>query len=254
VDLWLWVGSFLAAVGAALVGVASALDAASKVPYSLWTSIPVIVAYVMVGLALACLACAARGVRFPLAGAPGDRRVPIAEPDGPPAQEVPTSTSYPVDIRLMPERDVATNRFRLVALNRGERGKFSAEVTSILDHEERPLGRQSWHIPWAEDGAVEPEEIPAAGTRVLDFVVFNWTSLDEDIRTAKWGSTHHWLFSSLPESIKIRYSPVAQWGSLRGRYFLVTVRVVRADPPGHADTQFKIGTEGMEPFCRKNPA
>ena len=34
-------------MGAALLGVAGVFDAASKVPYSFWTSIPVIVAYVM---------------------------------------------------------------------------------------------------------------------------------------------------------------------------------------------------------------
>jgi hypothetical protein len=29
------------------------------------------------------------------------------------------------------------------------------------------------------------------------------------------------------------------------------VRVIRDDPAGHADTEFKIGTEGQEPYCRE---
>src|SRR6266567_63283 len=66
-SLWLWVGAGLTAVGAALMGIAGGLDAASKVPYTLWTSFPMIVAYVMFGLAAASFACAVRGIPFPLA-------------------------------------------------------------------------------------------------------------------------------------------------------------------------------------------
>ncbi len=49
------------------MGIAAALDGASKVPYSLWTSVPMILAYIMFGLAIVCLACAVRRVPFPLA-------------------------------------------------------------------------------------------------------------------------------------------------------------------------------------------
>ena len=66
-SLWLWTGAFLGTVGAALMGIATSLDGASKVPYSLWTSFPMIIAYIMFGLAIVCLVCAVRGIPFPLA-------------------------------------------------------------------------------------------------------------------------------------------------------------------------------------------
>jgi hypothetical protein len=42
-SLWLWAGAAFTAVGAALMGIAGGLDAASKMPYSLWTSFPMII-------------------------------------------------------------------------------------------------------------------------------------------------------------------------------------------------------------------
>jgi len=65
--LWLWLGGGLVTVGAALMTIAGGLDAVSKVPYSFWTSVPVIVAYIMFGLSLACFTCAIRDVQMPLA-------------------------------------------------------------------------------------------------------------------------------------------------------------------------------------------
>lgn len=98
-SLWLWVGAGFTAVGAALMAIAGGLDAAPKVPYSLWTSFPMIIAYVMFGLALACLACAARGVPFPFAI--GGQETPPAFPSAaivPPAQSTagPPRASWPV--------------------------------------------------------------------------------------------------------------------------------------------------------------
>jgi hypothetical protein len=63
-------------VGAALLGVAGGFDAASKVPYSFWTSVPVIVAYVMFGLSLACFTCAIREVPIPY---PVSRRITVQQ-------------------------------------------------------------------------------------------------------------------------------------------------------------------------------
>jgi hypothetical protein len=45
--------------------VAAAFDAASKTPYSFWTSTPNIIAYVMFGLAVATIVCAIRDVPIP---------------------------------------------------------------------------------------------------------------------------------------------------------------------------------------------
>jgi tetratricopeptide (TPR) repeat protein len=74
--IWIALAGGLIAVGAALLGLAGVFDAASKVHYSFWTSLPLIIAYVMFGLSLACLACANREVPIPY---PISRRT--AEPD-----------------------------------------------------------------------------------------------------------------------------------------------------------------------------
>ena len=73
-SLWLWLGAGFIAVGAALLGVAGGFDAASKVPYSFVTSVPVIVAYVMFVLSLACFTCAIREVPIPY---PVSRRITV---------------------------------------------------------------------------------------------------------------------------------------------------------------------------------
>ena len=78
-SLWLWTGAAFAGVGAALVGVAGGLDAASKVHYSFLTSVPMIVAYVMFGLAAVCLGCAVRNVRFPFAVEGGEGPGEVAD-------------------------------------------------------------------------------------------------------------------------------------------------------------------------------
>jgi hypothetical protein len=64
-SLWLWLGGGLIAVGAALLGVAGGFDAASKLPYSFFTSFPAVVAYVLFGLSLACFGCDIREVPIP---------------------------------------------------------------------------------------------------------------------------------------------------------------------------------------------
>jgi hypothetical protein len=71
-----------------------------------------------------------------------------------------TSVPPPVSIRLMPELDTATNRFRLGALNRGELGRFRAEVIDARNQDGDWIGPRSWPVPWLEDGSIEPKEIP----------------------------------------------------------------------------------------------
>ena len=80
------------AVGAPLLGVAGGFDAASKVPYSFWTSGFVIVADVMFGLSLGCFMCAIREVPIPYPISRG-RAEPVA-----PAAE--TSTTGPPALPL----------------------------------------------------------------------------------------------------------------------------------------------------------
>jgi hypothetical protein len=61
---WLWLGGGFITVAVALLGVAATFDTASKVPYSYGTSLPVIVAYILLGLSLVCFGCASREVPF----------------------------------------------------------------------------------------------------------------------------------------------------------------------------------------------
>ena len=86
--LWLWLGGGFVAVGAALPGVAGGFDAASKVPYSFATSTPMIVAYVLFGLSLACFGCAIREVPIPYPIG-GRKTEPLAPPVERPTPERP---------------------------------------------------------------------------------------------------------------------------------------------------------------------
>jgi hypothetical protein len=250
-SLWLWLGAGFIAVGAALLGVAGGLDAASKVPYSFWTSAPVIVSYAMFGLSLACFACAIREVPIPYPISRRSARPPVLPAGASPAGG-PALPSAPVRIRLMVERDMTTDGFRLVALNRGDLGLFRAEVTGIRDQDGRtpvtPGG--GWPVPWLDDGSVTSKDIPTAGSPRLDFAYFSLDNLREDLEGTKWLNGDHWTFPSLPSAVKVRYPAVRSWPEQDRHFFIVTVRIIRDDPAGYADTEFRIGTEGQEPYCR----
>jgi len=81
-SLWLWLGAGFIAGG---------LDAASKVPYSFWTSAAVIVAYVMSGLLLGCFGCAIRKVPipYPISRRSAEPLVPGGNPGAPGAAGFP---------------------------------------------------------------------------------------------------------------------------------------------------------------------
>ena len=254
-SLWLWLGGGFIAVGAALLGVAGGFDAASKVPYSFWTSVPVIVAYVMFGLSLVCFTCAIREVPipYPISRRSTKQLAPLAEA---PIIERPVLPAAPVRIRLVVERDLTTGSFRLVAQNRAELGRFRAEVTGIRDQDGRaPITAGSgWPVPWLDVGAVTSKDIPTAGSPRLDFAYFNLANLREDLEGTKWVNRDHWTFPSLPSPVTVTYSAVRTWEEQDRHFFIVTVRVIRDDPAGFADTEFKIGTEGQEPYCREYTA
>jgi len=251
-SLWLWLGAGFIAVGAALLAVAGGLDAASKVPYSFWTSAPVIIAYAMFGLSLACFGCAIREVPIPY---PISSRStgPLAPAAVEPPSGGPGLPAAPVRVRLMAERDMVADGFWLIALNRGEPGRFRAEVIGIRDQDGQapvtPVG--GWPIPWLDDGTVSAKDIPTAGSPRLDFAHFSLGNLREDLEGTKWLNGDHWTFPSLPGAVKVRYPAVRTWEEQDRHFFTVTVRVIRDDPAGHADTEFKIGTEGQEPYCRE---
>jgi NB-ARC domain/WD domain, G-beta repeat/APAF-1 helical domain len=65
-SLWLWAGASFVAAAAALAGVAGALDA-SRVHYRLWSSTPMVGAYMAAALAVTCFWGAVRDWPFPFA-------------------------------------------------------------------------------------------------------------------------------------------------------------------------------------------
>jgi hypothetical protein len=251
-SLWLWLGAGFIAVGAALLGVAGGLDAASKVPYSFWTSVPVIVAYAMFGLSLACFGCAIREVPIPYSISRRSAE-PLVAAAAAPLSGGPGLPAAPVRVRLLADRDMATDGFRLVAANWGELGRFRAEVIGIRDQDgQAPVtSGGGWPIPWLDDGSVTAKDIPTAGSPRLDFAHFSLSNLREDLEGTKWLNGDHWTFPSLPGTVNVRYPAVRTWQEQDRHFFTVTVRVIRDDPAGHADTDFKIGTEGQEPYCRE---
>jgi hypothetical protein len=242
-------------VGAALLGVAGGFDASSKVTYSFWTSVPVIVAYVMFGLSFVCFTCAIREVPipYPVSRRSAEQLAPLANVS---AAEPAVLPAAPVRIRLVVERDMTTGGFRLVAQNRGGLGRFRAEVASIRDQAgQAPVTAGSgWPTPWLDDGSVTSKDIPMAGSPRLDFAYFNLANLRKDLEGTQWVNGDHWTFPSLPSLVKVRYPAVRTWEEQDRHFFIVTVRVIRDDPAGFADTEFKIGTEGTEPYCREYTA
>lgn len=159
----------------------------------------------------------------------------------------------PVAIRPKTVLDDATNRIRLGALNRGELGRFRVEVIDVRNQDGYWVGRRSWPVPWLEDGSVGSKEIPMFGRPLLDFAHFDYFTLKEDLDTTKWLRGDHWVFPSLPEPVKFRYSAVRALSDLDRQHIVVTLRVIRDEPDGYVDVQFKIGLHGMEPYCIELP-
>lgn len=120
----------------------------------------------------------------------------------------------PVRMSIVPEAD--GNRLRLLVRNRVARGMFKAEVTSVLDPDGRPApGRQSWPIPWLDDGSVSPADLSQAEGRTLDFA---WFEAGE----GGWPDLASWRFPSLPEPVTVMYRPVHDKKELAGQRFLAS--------------------------------
>jgi pimeloyl-ACP methyl ester carboxylesterase len=170
------------------------------------------------------------------------------------ATSMPASLPAPaVSVRLIPEVDTGTNRFRLGALNRGNLGNFRAEVVDAHDQDGNWIGPRSWPMPWLDDGSVKSKEIPTFGKPLLDFAQFDFLGLKQDLDGTKWLNGNHWVFVSLPQPVKASYSAVRYWSELDNQHFVITVRVIRDDPPGYVDTEFNVGVQGTEPYCRELP-
>lgn len=159
----------------------------------------------------------------------------------------------PVRVRLKPELDMGTNRFRLGALNRGDLGSFRIEVVDAHNQNGDWIGQRSWPVPWLDDGSVGSKQIPQFGRPLLDFAHFDFLGLQQDLEGTKWLNGNHWVFPSLPQPVNARYSAARSWSELDNQHFVITVRVIRDDPPGYVETEFKIGNDGTEPYCRELP-
>jgi hypothetical protein len=138
-------------------------------------------------------------------------------------------------------------------LNRSELGSFRVEVIDAHNQDEKWVGPRSWPVPWLENGSVASKEIPKFGKPLLDFAHFDFLALQEDLDGTQWLRGDHWVFPSLPEEVKFRYSAVRAWPDLSRQYIAITLRVLRDEPEGHVDMQFKIGTEGTQPYCLELP-
>ena len=149
--------------------------------------------------------------------------------------------------------DAATNRLRLGALNRGEFGRFRVEVIDAHNQDGNWVGPRRWPVPWLEDGSVTSKEIPKFGRPLLDFAHFDFPALQEDLEGTKWLRGDHWVFPSLPQPVTFRYSAVRAWPDLSRQYLVITLRVIRDEPEGHVDLQFRLGTDGTRPYCRELP-
>lgn len=169
------------------------------------------------------------------------------------SKEAATEPPPPVNIRLKPELDAATGRFRLGALNRGAQGRFRVEVIEAHDQGGGFIGPQAWPVPWLEDGSIGAKDIPMFGKPLLDFAHFDFLKLKEDLEGTKWLNGDHWVFPSQPDPVRVRYSAVRFWSELDRQHFLITLRVMRDDPPGYVDLRFKIGNNGTEPYCVEVP-
>jgi hypothetical protein len=236
---WFTASGGFGALGIAMIATAAAL--ASSTAHLALTGRFMIIAYVAFCCAVACFAGGIRQAPFPFAAGDIDP-ARVAEPPA-------IQPASPVQVTFIPEPD--TDLLRLVAVNEGDRADFTAQVIGFIDELGRNRTRQTWPIPWEEDGSTTAKEILTYQKRVLNFARFDWSALDEDLRTTKWGSNYHWYFFSTGDPIKIAYSPVRDWRELDDRLFTLKVRVTRADPPGRADHIFKIGFSGYIPTCEE---
>jgi len=74
-------------------------------------------------------------------------------------------------------------------------------------------------------------------------------ALQQDLDGTKWLRGSHWVFPSLSESVKFSYSAVMRWPYLSRQHLVITVHVIRDDPPGYNDVRFQLGNRGTEPYC-----
>jgi hypothetical protein len=97
-ELWLWLGTGLLALGCSLAGIEAAVSA-GRVRLTLWTSGPMLGAYVLIALALTCFVAGVREGRLPLSPRPAassDDELNMAAPaaTAPAPESLPRGAGY----------------------------------------------------------------------------------------------------------------------------------------------------------------
>lgn len=190
----------------------------------------------------------AQTVKYHLTTDLSARSPQLIQQDSPAHDTAANHRTSQVGIRLMRDLDAATGRFRLGALNRGDFGRFRVEVVDARNQDGDWVGPRTWPVPWLEDGSVESREISTFSRPLLDFAHFECPALQEDLESTKWVRGGHWVFPTFPQPVRFRYSAVHKWSDLSRQYLVITVRVIRDEPPAHTEQHFEIGTNGTEPY------
>jgi hypothetical protein len=127
--IWLTLAGGCVAVGASLLGIAGVFDAASRVPYSFWTSEPVLIAYTMFALAAAAIVCAIREVPIP---PPIGSRDAESLTRATPAQggEPRTLSTGLLAVQLPAEHDATTEGSQLAVVDSEEQGSRLQELAA----------------------------------------------------------------------------------------------------------------------------
>lgn len=237
---------FVAAAGCGTLGlgmITAAASLASSTSHLALTNPFMVTGYVAFAFTVGCFVGGIRQLRFPFARTLND---PVTI-----TTLIPPAFPSPINVEVTPEQKGVM--LHLVVLNHGDRGQFSAEVISIVDPDGTAIGTQFWPIPWKEDGSVTPKEILNEQSRTLDFARYDVYGVNDDLASGHWGTNRHWWFSSIPGPIGV-YSPVRLRSDLEVQRFLVTVRISRAEPRDHDDSQFAIGVKNFTLICEHNDA
>ena len=144
---WFTASGGFGALGIAMIATAAAL--ASSTAHLALTGRFMIIAYIAFCCAVACFAGGIRQAPFPFAAGDIDP-ARVAEPPA-------IQPASPVQVTFIPEPD--TDLLRLVAVNEGDRADFTAQVIGFIDELGRNRTRQTWPIPWEEDGSTTAKEI-----------------------------------------------------------------------------------------------
>jgi hypothetical protein len=152
---------------------------------------------------------------------------------------------------LVPE--IAGNRVLIGVVCHGRGVDCSAEVIKIRRPPSgRPKGRQNWPIPWDDNHTVEPKRILTGQTRVLDFAVFSPAAVKATISTGLT-SADHWRFISVPRPIGINYYNLIRLSDVDEQEFVLTIRILIAQPERYLDWQLTVKAKNSEIVCECLP-